>query len=380
MNAQSYRAFPHPTAFGGLNLLQHYYPRTSSDTLRRQLAGVDAYTRMREPKKPKHNPIYCRQPRELLQADLLDKQTLSRRNRGIRLDPLFIYSFIYLFIIYFSSFRYWLIIIDTFTRKTWVRPLIRKTAVLVARAFNDIVLEMGERPIQRLLTDKGSEFTAAPFQRLMRTLGIKHVFPIYHAPHAERVIRSLQSLIGKYLTENGTGVYHDVMDQLVATYNARRHRMIKTSPDEAERPENGDMVRSAMSIYYQKFEEAAEKRKKRNTKPRFSPGDWVRAQKSRTKFFRSFHETYSVPVYQVDEVLENLPSTMYTLRDLDDEIMAGKYYESELQSVRLLPFKIDKVFRNKHRQNQTTGEREFLVRWQGLPTSRNSYVSEARLP
>ena len=84
MDTRLYRTFPHRTAFGGVNLLQHYYPNVPVSRLRDQLASVDSYTRMREPKRPNpFNPIYCRRRRQLLQADLLDKRLLASRNRGV---------------------------------------------------------------------------------------------------------------------------------------------------------------------------------------------------------------------------------------------------------------------------------------------------------
>lgn len=174
-------------------------------------------------------------------------------------------------------------------------------------------------------------------------------------------------------------VYIDVMKDIMSSYNDRRHRMIRMSPNQAEHLENGDAVRASMSIYYKKFDDAANRRKKRKLKPRFAAGDWVRVQKTRSKFFRSFHETYGRTVYQVAEALTNLPSVMYTLRDLDGLLMDDKYYQSELQAVALMPFKIAHVFRNRRRQNPTTGEREYLVRWEGLPDSHNSYVPQREI-
>lgn len=351
MNRLYYTRFPHASAFSGINQLQHIYPNLAKNRIEHDLSTVDAYTRHREPKKPKYNPIYVREKRELLQADLLDKQKLATRNRGV---------------------RYYLVVIDTFTRKIWVRPLKNKKGDTVATAFEAVLNEM-ERggDVQRLLTDRGTEFTGREFQAVLNRWDIKHSLPIRHAPHVERVQRTIQSLTGKYCTQYETMRFEHIMQLIVASYNKRYHRMIRMSPDSAELPENYEKVRYAMSLYYQKFE----KNKKRRQK--FVVGDQVRKvllRKNKNPFFRSFHETFGIEIFRVAEVLKHMPSVMYRLETLDGHPVQRRYYQEELQHVRLAPFKIKKVYRDRTRRNIATGQEEILVGWQGLPASRNSYI------
>lgn len=348
----AYIRLPHRSAFSGINQLQHVYPALGVDTLRRNLATVDSYTRHREPKPPKHNPVYVREMRQLLQADLLDKKSLSGANRGI---------------------KYWLVVIDTFTRKIWAQGLNRKTTRAVTAAFQTILQQLGGPAVRRLLTDRGTEFTSAEFNALLADRGIVHNYPIYHAPHVERVQRTLQSIVGKYLTQYETARYEDIMQLAVASYNNKKHRMIGMTPNEAENELNHVKVRAKMEEYYTKFE------KNRKRKIKFKVGDWVRARAERGKFFRSFHPTFDVSILRVAEILTNLPSVMFRLSDVDGNLLPGRYYQEELQPVRLAQFKIQTVH-NRRRRTLPNGEEQVLVSWQGLPDSRNSYVPLNLLP
>lgn len=358
MDFYNYTTLPHPTAFAGLNLLSNYYGLGGA-RLGKQLSAINSYTRNREVKKPKYNPIFVRQPRRLLQADLLDKRQLKRRNAMV---------------------AYWLIVIDTFTRFAWIRPLRNKYSETVAAAFQSILDEMSDsEDVRLLLTDKGGEFTAPPFKRMLRQNGdIKLIHPNFHAPHVERLNRTLQSIIGKYLTEYSTARFVDVMADAIASYNNRRHSVIKMSPNNAERRENQDKVRAALEEYYRKkiyrgldntSSRANKGLKRARKKHKFALGDLVRKVIKRSKFFRAFHPTFEQTVYQIGEIHDNLPTTLYSLIDLEDGgVLIKKFYPSELQLVSdLSSFKISHVYEDTRRRNPETGEEEVKVNFVGLP-------------
>ena len=55
-----------------------------------------------------------------------------------------------------------------------------------------------------------------------------------HAAFIERFNRSFQSILYRYLTQNQTNRFVEVLSKLLKTYNTRYHRMIGTSPYRAE--------------------------------------------------------------------------------------------------------------------------------------------------
>lgn len=362
MDFRHYTTLPHPTAFAGLNQLRRFYPRLSYRKLADALTTVHSYTRNREVKKPVYNPLFVRQPRRLLQADLLDKSKMKTRNAYI---------------------PYWLVVIDTFTRYVWMRPLKSKTTERTADAFQSILDEMTDSDrVRLLLTDQGTEFTGSAFQRLLRRRGIKHVTPLFHAPHVERFNRTIQNIIGKYLIEYSTARFVDIADMAVQSYNSRRHRAIKMSPLEAEKKENQDRVRLANEMYYRdKIYKGWDNKKRKIKRARrnvvkFKKNELVRKVVKRSKFFRSFHPTFAEEVFKIADVHTNLPTTLYTLQDMNGRRLKKKFYPRELQRVSdLSSFKIAHIYENTRRRNPNTGEEEVKVSFEGLPSRYKTFVS-----
>ena len=80
-----------------------------------------------------------------------------------------------------------------------------------------------------ILSDKGSELRSFRVQNFYRKNGIRQIYNenSIHAPFVERFNRTLQSLIYKFLTKSGSYRFCDKLDDILNTYNSRKHRMIQ---------------------------------------------------------------------------------------------------------------------------------------------------------
>lgn len=321
MNKQHYIRLSHPNAFSGVTKLSRFYKGAATrGEIERSLSSIKSYTRMREVKRPKKfNPIYVWKLRDLLQADLMDRvRRENHRNKGI---------------------KYLLVVIDTFSRKVWVRKLKTKGGKIVANAFEDILTEAAhpDFPINRLLTDRGSEFKAKDFQKVLKDNGISYQWPRFpgHAPHVERVQRTLQSKLGSYEMQYDTKSYVDAVDKAVETYNNTYHETIKMTPNQAEEIRNHDKVRAALSEYYHKAETKSGKQKT----PKFKVGDRVRTailKSDSGRRVRAFNPTFNDDIYVIRRVYKNLPRVMYGVRHINDRNQTNRrirYYAEELQKV-----------------------------------------------
>ena len=214
----------------------------------------------------------------------------------------------------------------------------------------------------------GPEFRGITFARLMRKYGIEHNFPILHAPHIERVQRTLQGILTKHLTHTESRRYIHILPLLVQTYNRRWHRMIDMQPFRAERPDNSIWVRLAMSKYY-------EKAFRSRVKAKFSEGQFVRVAVSKKGFHRSYDETFGPNIYIVHAVQQHMPRPMYKLRLPTGVVMDDLYYNEELQLVDMDTFKVLRVIGRRTRK----GVREVQVLWHGWPESMPDWIPEADL-
>ena len=347
MNLQKHYVSPsHKIGFSGKNVISDNL-KISSKKLDQKLSRIPTYVLHREAKRPAvRNSFYIYNKRELLQADLIDMQKRSQFNSGV---------------------RYILAVCDTFTRKCWVKPLKDKKAPTVLLAFKQIYKQTGK--FRRLLSDQGSEFVSGVFKAFLLKEGIKYTRGNPHAPHIERLNRTLQSKIFKYMTENETNTWLPCLDPVVKGYNNRRHRILKMSPNEAEVPKNKDKVISNLTLYYEK---SLSKRKD----PKFSVGDVVSLQKEKGVFAKGYTQVFTDELYKITEVHSNLPIPMYSLETLDGtEKVIGRFYENEMQKANYDVFKIEKILDKRVRD----GLEEFFVKWKGWPSSYNQWIPAANV-
>lgn len=348
----------HKIGFSGINAIERHLPRISRSRLKAKLSRVPTYVYHREAKKPKvYNPFMLYRPRILLQGDLIDLVSRSKYNQGV---------------------KYILVVVDAFTRYCWAETLLDKSAEVVLAAFKRILRKTGY--FQRFMSDAGKEFLGNNFQKLLKTSKIQYVRGNPHAPHVERLNRSLQSVIFKYMTENETNRWVSVLPAVVAGYNGRHHRIIGMSPKDAENPKNRAQLVANLSRYYDK---ALQRRKA----PKFKVGDVVSMQKDKNVFGKGYTQVFTDELFKIWKVHDNLPIPMYTLVDYDhnfekasmDELkrnlIHGRFYENELQSAQFDVFKVEKVMRRRVRN----GRREVLVKWKGWPSKYNSWEPESNV-
>ena len=343
----NYNTPGHPIAFAGLNNIYKYYNRLlTNEKIKEILSSVESYTLHRGFRSNQRNPTYSHFKRYMFQMDLVDMQQLASFNNGI---------------------NYLLTVIDTFTRYAFVRPLTDKTGLNVLHEFKSILNEAIEKPLI-ITMDRGTEFS----NQLFKDYCIQNQIRCYnpdtsiHAAFIERFNRSLQSLIYKYMTENETKTYIDVLPKLVETYNNRNHRMIGTTPFLADTDPSTHLgIRNLAAKYHEKI-------KKRNVV--FKLGDKVRIVKLKNKFSRGYNEQQQQEIFKVKEIKTKMRIPMYILETYDgSETISGSFYDNELVKVAGEVFRIEKVLKKRTR----LGKEEYFVKWKGFNDTYNSWVNAA---
>lgn len=328
--------------------------KISDEVANREILSENyAYPLHRFSKRPKHfNPFFSFSPREQLQCDLIDVSQLHQDNDGV---------------------KFLLVCIDIFTKKIWVRGLTSKHAKKVHTAFVDIFQDMRTLP-KAVLFDRGNEFVNNLVKRLCDENNIKRIHPnsSIKAAMAERVNRTLQDLVYRYMTDKQTNRYIDILPKLVQTYNSRGHRTLNfMSPNEAENPTNLNTVRNV--VFHNRGKTIMKGRK---MKPRFKIGDMVRIKKENVTFQRGYHERFSREYFKIVEINHRLPVITYTVQSMNkNDVIEGGFYAEELQLVRSDTFKIEKVVKRRIRNKK----REVLVKWLGFDSKHNSWIPESSL-
>ena len=192
-----------------------------------------------------------------------------------------------------------------------VQPLKSKYATTTAEAFNQMIKT--EKP----KNDRGTEFKGS-FKTLCEKKGIKTTESEKKSAFAERNIRSLKSLIYKYLEDKWTYSYIDNLQDFVNKINSRTNRVIKLAPNKVTKKD----VPRLMSL-------RAEQSLKLVCRPKLYVGDFVRIAKIDILFPKGYEQSFTDEVFEIFDVPTTNPPT-YNLIDANKEPIEGKFYEPEL--------------------------------------------------
>jgi len=351
---RAYTKAGHPIAYSTPNRVAAFFgikPKVAKEILE----YIEGYNLHREYKQPKYyNPYYVHNRRQIVQGDLIDVASIKDENDGI---------------------RFLLVLIDIFTKKLWVYPVKNKGQLAMEAAIQTWLNSLRVKP-KIVQTDRGNEFINNRVQRVFRNHNVEWQACIgtFKAAVAERVNKTLQVLIYKYLTENETVRYIDVLPRLVLTYNKRGHRTLKNmSPKEADKIENEDDVQA---IFHEKFYEIG---KHRRAKLPFRVGDMVRIKtdpKKITSSSRAYAIQFQGEFFRIVRINRTLPIALYYLKSLDTgELIEGGFYANELQRQRGDVWKIEKVIREK----TVRGKKKLFVKWRYFGDQWNEWIDEDQL-
>ena len=129
----------HPASFAGPQKLYKMVQQEGKynigmHRIRRFLHNQESYS-LHKPvrRRFQRNHVISAEKDDLWMADLIDMVKFEKWNQG---------------------YKYILLVIDTFSKYVWLRPLQSKTGDAVTNAFKDIFIKSGRDPA-KLMTDKG---------------------------------------------------------------------------------------------------------------------------------------------------------------------------------------------------------------------------------
>lgn len=280
---------------------------------------------------------------ETWQADLVEMQSYARENRGV---------------------RYLLTIIDALSKFAWAVPVKRKTGNDVAAAM-ELVLRRGRVPTN-LQTDQGKEFYNSSFKSLMSRYHINHysTYSNLKASIVERFNRTLKNKMWLQFSLRGSYKWLDILTDLMAAYNASKHRTIGMKPNEVT------AVIAETLLQQQKQQQTSSRNRSRL--PKFRLGDKVRVSKNKHVFEKGYTPNWTTEIFKVWRVVASTVPVTYKLKDYQDKPIAGGFYEEELLRAEYPDmYLVERVL--KKRGNK------IYVKWLGFDSSHNSWINKTDL-
>ena len=227
-----------------------------------------------------------------------------------------------------ENVQFLLLVVDLFSKYLWVKKLKSKAGPEVAKAFDDLYRESKRVP-GKIWVDQGSEFYNRDVSRVLKKHNItlySVISPIKSGP-AERVVRTFKTRLYRYLMENVTWRYVDVLDDLVIGYNNTQHKTIKMAPASV-RPRHTEelLQRINPQLLRQTY-----KIERPTTKSSFAEGDIVRPMVRNRLFQKSYWGTYWETLFKVVKVFRDRKPVRYQIESLEDgEIIRELFYAGEL--------------------------------------------------
>lgn len=237
------------------------------------------------------------------QADLLDYQGISKDNRNT---------------------RFLLTIIDCFSRFALAVPLKSKQGKDVCEALKTAFSSMG-KPV-KLQTDKGTEFYNSHVKALLTKLNIHHFSTDQElkAQIVERFNRTLREKIQKYLVSKQSLKYIDALPDILLGYNSSVHSSLGNfAPKDVNKKNEEEVHKIQFGDYLMQ----------KPKKHRYNIGDSVRIVTYQGVFKKTYHKNFTDEVFVIADLLRSTPPT-YRVKDSEENILPGLFYEEELQRVR----------------------------------------------
>ena len=214
-----------------------------------------------------------------------------------------------------DNFDAGLLVVDTFSKKLAVVPMVDKTTDATIVALETAFKRLGGKP-RMLYTDAEGSLTSNGVRDWLKKKEIVHNITMMHAALAEkligfiknRVVQSIREEEALKIDQDKKIKWYDVMDAVVKKYNEEHvSRTTKMTPNQAAEPENKAKVKMNLERV----------RRSSNPQPRLEVGDKVRVIVKKKNFEKSYKPNYTEELFTVEERVK--PNFVFK-DDKDDEL------------------------------------------------------------
>jgi len=224
-----------------------------------------------------------------------------------------------------SHFKFLLVFLDAFSKKTWLRPLKSKSGEEVSKAFESILKPLKLTAPSFMNVDRGREFYNEQVTAVLSKYKVTaySTFSAKKSFLAENKIRFIKRILERLYFSTGKKQWVSFIPTLEKNLNDSYHRSIGMTPNQADKPQ---MQSEVFHNLYNDLFMAPIKRAK------LKVGDLVRVANQRKTgiFQKKYKESYSRDLYTVHQIKNTFPIS-YQLKDSSGKIYPGSWMELELQ-------------------------------------------------
>ena len=274
---------------------------------------------------------------EIHSCDLVDMVKYSRMNKG---------------------YKYIFTNIDIFSKYAWSFPIKSKKISDIKLCFEKIFKE--RKPLY-IWSDQESSFFSKEMLKFFEDNNVKiyHTYSNLKAVVIERFNRSLRELMMKEFVKNNNTIWYNILPELIKKYNNRFHHTIKMKPTNVNK-KNEKHIKNTVYNY-----------DITNKKPKFKINDLVRISLKRRELFDkpTGNIKWSEELFKIYKINKSNVIS-YQIKDMNDEIIKGIFYEKELQLTKnnTGEYIIEKILK--------TNKNKIYVKWKGYSNNFNSWIDK----
>lgn len=179
--------------------------------------------------------------------------------------------------------------------------------------------------------------------------------------------------------KNRTYKYVHILADIVRNYNSTPHRSLNgLSPKEVNKENEADV----WPTLYLKNDKSKKERKlrtekkRRSIKYRYKVNDLVRLSHLKHIFRRGYNQQFTGEVFKIAKRFHLQGIPMYKVKDFNNELIEGDFYENDLQIVKKDAdslWIVEKVIKKRKRGSKT----ELFVKFESWPEKFNQWVKES---
>ena len=144
---------------------------------------------------------------------------------------------------YNQGYKYFLMVIDCFSKYSWIKALKDKTGISITKAFKEII-NKDKRVPNFVWGDKGTEFYNKTFLDFLDKKILNYILQKMrkNSSIVERWNGTIKNMMWKEFTKNSNKIYINILPKMLKKYNNKKPRSIKMTPKQASNPKNIEKV------------------------------------------------------------------------------------------------------------------------------------------
>ena len=261
-----------------------------------------------------------------------------------------------------NDFRFALIGIDVHSRFGFAIPT-KKDGTSMLKSVQELLDNSFLIPTN-VWTDRGTEFYNSKVSKLFKDNGIHHYSTSGESKSApvERLIRTIKIKLKEEMIVEGHQRWTELLPEVMEEYNTTKHSSTGKKPIE---------VYTLEKDHTEKVKDVKEQTQK------FKKGDKVRISMVKGIFQKESHfGNWSYEVFTVSAILDEKKPRMYRLKDWNEKVIDGAFYQQELQKTEVPNvFLVENVIRTRTRN----GKNESLVKWLGHSELFNEWIDSSEV-